>query len=516
MLPTLWSHLRLAALAVLMLSLSAMPARAADSDSDTASQRAPDLLLRGELDGRDHQHYRTVPFTVPDGTTRITVQFEYSGREEKTTIDLGLLGPGEFASADGFRGWSGGNKSLFTVATTDATPSYLSGPIRPGQWSLLLGIPNIRSGSHSRFLARIWFGQQDEPFWQPQVLAPPLRDGAGWYRGDLHMHDAHSDGSCKSQAGAKVPCPLFLTVQAASTRGLDFIALTDHNTASQANPIRELQPYFDRLLLIPGREITTFSGHANLFGSAAPLDFRVAGDRSWNDVLHDAQRLQAVVSINHPIRPSDERCMGCGWTPTPTADPALLQAVEVVNGMDADTPYSGIGFWQALLNQGHRLTAIGGSDNHDAGKTVSDIGGGSIGSPTTVVHARELSMPAILQGLRAGHAFVDVQGSRDRLLEFSARAGAASAQMGDAIVAAAGQVVEFEVHVGNAAGAQVDVIVDAAPQPLIAAPAVAKASQRLGFSWRSDGKPHWLRVDVRGPDGKLMLVGNPIYVNPLR
>ncbi len=26
--------------------------------------------------------------------------------------------------------------------------------------------------------------------------------------------------------------------------------------------MRELQPYFDRLLLVPGREITTFQGHA--------------------------------------------------------------------------------------------------------------------------------------------------------------------------------------------------------------------------------------------------------------
>jgi len=34
-------------------------------------------------------------------------------------------------------------------------------------------------------------------------------------------------------------------------RGLDFIAITDHNATSQYNPMRELQPYFDKLLLIP-------------------------------------------------------------------------------------------------------------------------------------------------------------------------------------------------------------------------------------------------------------------------
>ena len=34
-----------------------------------------------------------------------------------------------------------------------------------------------------------------------------------------------------------------------------------------------------------------------------------------------------------------------------------------------------------------------------------------------------------------------------------------------------------------------------------------------GFEVSGDGQPHWLRVDVRGPDGKLWLLGNPIYLN---
>lgn len=486
------------------------------SASAQAEETKPDLVLRGEISGKDHQTYRTVPFPVPAGTARITVQFEYTGRDSKTTIDLGLLGPDGFRGQDGFRGWSGGNKALFTVSASDATPSYLPGPIRAGTWSLLLGIPNIRRDVRSGFIARVWFSREGEPYWQPQVANPRLRAEAGWYRGDLHMHAAHSDGGCKSQAGVKVPCPLFLTAQSATARGLDFVAITDHNTMSQANAIRELQPYFDRQLLIPGREITTFSGHANLIGSTAPLDFRVAGDRDWNALLRDAAALQGIVSINHPIRPSDERCMGCGWTPVPAADPALLQAVEVVNGMDADTPYSGIPFWESLLDAGHRLTAIGGSDNHDASQTVAGIGGGPVGIPTTVVHAQSLSIPAILAGLRAGHVFVDVQGSRDRRLEFTARSGDASAQMGDAIVAPVGETVEFEVQVAHAVGAQVEVVQDGRTITPAEDLSISQAAQTLRFPWRSDGRSHWIRVNVRGADGRLLLLGNPIYLNPNR
>jgi hypothetical protein len=485
------------------------------ADASRAAETQPDLVLRGELSGKDHQTYRTVPFTVPAGTARITVQFEYTGRDSKTTIDLGLLGPDGFRGQDGFRGWSGGNKTLFTVSATDATPSYLPGPIRSGQWSLLLGIPNIRQDAHSEFTARVWFGREGEPYWLPAIANPPLRNEAGWYRGDLHMHDAHSDGGCKNQTGTKVPCPLFLTVQAAAARGLDFIAITDHNTSSQANAIRELQPYFDRLLLLPGREITTFSGHANLFGTAAPLDFRVAGERDWNALLRDAAALQGMVSINHPVRPSGEICMGCGWTALPAVDMSLLQAVEVVNGMDADTPYSGIPFWESLLNSGNRLTAIGGSDNHDASQTAPGTGGGPVGLPTTVVHAEALSMPAILAGLRAGHVFVDVQGSRDRRLEFTARSGEVEARMGDALVALAGSGIEFNVRTENVVGGRVEVVQDGHVIAPDADLSIVQSTQEIRFSWQSDGKRHWLRVNVRGADGKLWLVGNPIYVNPL-
>ena len=96
-----------------------------------------------------------------------------------------------------------------------------------------------------------------------------------WFRGDLHMHTAHSDGQCPSQTGKMVPCPLFFTADAAARRGLDFIAITDHNASSQYDAMRELQPYFDKVLLIPGREITTFQGHINFLGSTDFIDFRL-------------------------------------------------------------------------------------------------------------------------------------------------------------------------------------------------------------------------------------------------
>ncbi|EIL98591.1 phosphotransferase [Rhodanobacter thiooxydans] len=479
----------------------------------------PDLVLRGELDGRDHQTYRMLPFEVPAGTNRVTVQFDYSGHDdERTTIDLGLLGPDGFHGQDGFRGWTGGSKKLFTVAVSDATPSFLPGAIRAGRWTLLLGIPNIRKHSRSHYTANIWFGRPDDPAWEPAVLNPPLRREARWYRGDLHMHDAHSDASCAAQSGQRVPCPLFLTAEAAARQRLDFIAITDHNTVSQANAMRELQPYFDRLLLIPGREITTFSGHANLFGTNAPVDFRIDGRqvKDWNALLRQIAPLQGLLSINHPVRPSGETCMGCGWTATPPIDMTQVQAIEIVNDSDAGTVLSGVPFWEQQLAQGYRPTGIGGSDNHDASLTVAKPGSSQVGRPATVVHAAELSMPAILAGIRAGHVFVDVEGSRDRLLELEARSGDQRATMGDALHAAAGARIRFEVHAVGVGGKRLVVLLDGKPfKPTVDA-AIGSADQRIDFDWTSDGRMHWLRAEVRDDAGQPLLLGNPVYLNPMR
>ena len=472
----------------------------------------PDLVLTGKLDGRDNQTYKLVPFDVPAGVDRITVDFAYTGREQKTTIDLGLLGPGGFRN-DAFRGWSGGNKSRFTVSATDATPSYLPGPIAGGRWNLLLGIPNIRGEAHAEYTAKVYFSRNGK---NPDLLDAPLRAEPGWYRGDLHMHGAHSDGSCTTQSGkSKAPCPLFLTAQAAADRGLDFIAPSDHNTVSQANAVRELQPYFDRLLLLPGRELTTFTGHANLFGTWVPLDFRVgsADVPDWTALARNAAKLGGFFSINHPIRLSGELCMGCGWTAKPDIDMHFVQGIEVVNTNDADTAISGIPFWQAQLDKGFRLTAVGGSDNHNAKRRDESHGAEGIGTPTTVVHAAALSQRAVLDAMRAGHVYVDVFGSKDRHLEFAANGDGFDAEMGDAVKMAKDAKAAFSLKVANVDAGSVEIVVDGKVADLVDRPKIAGAAQSFAFVWTSDGGRHWLRANVRGADGKLVLIGNPIYVN---
>jgi hypothetical protein len=469
------------------------------------SLATPDMVLQGVITHAQNHRYIGVPFQVPAGVYRMTVTFQYSGKDAHTALDLAIFDPQRF------RGSSGGNKARFTISDTDATPSYLPGPVIAGRWILLIAVPNIRPRVAAHYQADIFFDRK------PKVESfsdGPLRSAPGWYRGDLHMHTAHSDGSCASQSGSQIPCPVFITAEAAVRRGLDFIAITDHNTTSQYDALRELQPYFDQLLFIPGREITTFQGHANLFGTTRFLDYRVgsASVPDMNTVARRARRLGAILSINHPNAPSGEICMGCRWKPEPPVDLRLFSAIEAVNGGAMRGPYSGIGFWEDQLQQGFRITGIGGSDNHHGNWPVSHPD--SVGSPTTVVYAQNLSVSAILDGIRAGHVFIDLTGSRNRILTMNASiAGGPIASMGDELISPRGSGLSITVHVTGCAGSTLQIIQDAAGQPAFASKTIAHDDETLHFLWPSDGKRHWLLPQVSTPTAELELLGNPVYVN---
>lgn len=475
--------------------------------SSAAQTSAPDLVLEGVVLGSQNQTYIQVPFAVPSGIERVTLTFAYTGKEQHTALDLGLLDPAEL------RCWSGGNKSLLTVGLSDATPSCLPGAIPQGEWHVLIGVPNIRPHVQSHYTVHVYFSSVGAVAREPAILRAPLRAGPAWFRGDLHTHTAHSDGQCPSQMGKMVPCPVYFTVDAAARRILDFVAITDHNANSQYDAMRELQPYFDKVLLIPGREITTFQGHVNFLGTTDFLDFRLGTKKvpDMNSLLRDADRLGGLTSINHPADPSGEICMGCGWTPASSVDMRLLTGVEAVNGGSEKSGFSGIPFWNKQLDRGCRLTGIGGSDNHRPVQPPDQIG--SVGSPTTVVYAAELSTPAILAGIRAGHVFIDLAGTRNRLLEVTARAREQVAHMGDLLNAGKGEAVKFDLHVAGAPGGKVRWLEDGQDVPLTAGATVSSADQVFPLSWVSDGRSHWFRAEVMGPDGKPWLLGNPVYVN---
>jgi hypothetical protein len=286
---------------------------------------------------------------------------------------------------------------------------------------------------------------------------------------------------------------------------------SDHRPQHHLSLRCELQPHFGRLLLLAGREITTLDGHANVFGPTRFIDFRLPRSQLPNvsALLSEVHDQHGLISLNHPGDPSGEACMGCGWTAQAT-DFAHVDAIEAVHGGDADTPHSGIYLWEDRLNQSLRLTGIGRSDNHHADLANAPS---SIGHPTTVVYAKELSQGAILDGIRAGRVFVHVEGSRDRILDFSATLGQTHAYMGERLVASTGSVIRFSIHVVHSVGSHVEVIEDGPTFNSLGGAMLAQEDETKTFEWNSDGSRHWFRVNVRSPEEHLLILGNPIYAN---
>lgn len=438
--------------------------------------------LDGVLTRAAHETLFEREFEVPPGTDRIDVDLYYDG-EHRTVLDLGLRGPA------GIRGWSGGGPQQIFVGAHTASFGYTPGPIEPGTWAVVLGVPNIREGVRAPYTITVRTAAAGGSGW------PVLRDAPGWYAGDLHAHSGHSDGRTLGGLGERLHVPASHVFDAARTTGLDFVALTDHNTSAQWADVDRLQALYSTVLLLHGREITTYRGHFNALGERRFVDFRLSASRSVAALAGELTAGGALLSINHPRRPDDETCMGCGWNDLDAPTIGAMQAVEVVNGGLADGPESGWAFWAARLNQGHRLAAVGGSDEH----TPDDTRDGRLGRPTTVVYATELSEAAILDGIRTGRTYVRTRSAEGPTLDFWASTGQGRVEMGG--TAAPGPLT-LHASIGRAAAHRFEWIRNGAVVSSGEVPADGRVTHAL------DARAgDWFSLNLRDADGPTLMSG---------
>ncbi|MDZ7799548.1 MAG: CehA/McbA family metallohydrolase [Trueperaceae bacterium] len=370
------------------------------------------LTLTGRVtpEDRARQPVLGLPFEVPAGTSAIHVAYQHEGG---SLLDLGLGDPrlGPFPSERGFRGWSGGARREVFVATDDATPGYLPGPLPAGTWQVLLGLARVAQGGcayrvevtlHDPSDARVADARavdtqaadaRDATGATPDATpSAPRPSGPAWYAGDLQAHTHHSDaaGSLDELAAA------------ARARILDFVAVTDHNTVSHHRAIaaydaaREGAP-----LLIPGEEVTTYRGHANVWGARDWVDFRTMNEHGVARAAERARELGGLFSVNHPKPHND--CLGCEWE---YDVPDAAEAFEAWQGPWPQRNWASLARYDAELAAGRRLTLVGGSDRHQPAGPDPDPPALQVGSPTTFVWAEACTTEAILAGIRRGRVFV--------------------------------------------------------------------------------------------------------------
>ncbi|QKG20197.1 CehA/McbA family metallohydrolase [Actinomadura verrucosospora] len=328
---------------------------------------------RWTLEDRLEQGLRELPFDVPAGTAAVTVELSFDGG----VIDLGCGGPG------GFRGWSGGARRTYTVAADWATPGYLPGELEPGTWNVWLGLHRIPPDGVPYEVTVTTSSslppRPEVPAAPPRPERPPRRDlpapsGMRWLAGDLHSHTVHSDGTLTVHELACL----------AASRGLDYLAVTDHNTVSH-HPELSAAGAHAGVLLLPGQEVTTDLGHANVFGDTGWVDFR----RPSADWAAFARARGGIMSINHPLSGD------CAWR-RPLPPESRPEFAEIWHPSWWDRRWGAPLAWADVWRP-TGIVPLGGSDFHDPGQFKN------LGEPVTWALTEE---DRVLDALAAGRVAI--------------------------------------------------------------------------------------------------------------
>lgn len=442
----------------------------------------------GVLTEKEVKQHLLHPFEVPAQATGLEIVLQFSPARVNNISNmlcLTLFDPLGFRGA----GHRGGNIHRVQIDGAQATPGYQPGPLPSGQWTVEIDTHMIMPGEPCTYQLEIVIRTSpDMPPVQSRsdVLRrdTPAGRGPGWYRGDLHAHTRHSDGDYEVRG----------LVETARQRRLDFITLTDHNTVSG---LAEMEQLADTgLLTLVGLELTTFWGHAVCLGRRTWLDWRVGlGRQTMADLAHEVTAAGQLFIIAHPCAVGDPWCTGCDWR-YEEMKPGSGHFVEIWNG-----PWGGdsnneqaLSLWYGWLNEGHRLVATAGSDAHrpeDYAPTQA----------SNVVYAQDLTEAALFQGLKEGHLYLST--GPHLTLSAATRAGE-QAMMGDTLASEeASFTVEWQDCPSTATLRAV-----AGGTTLLEWPAGQGGSR----SWTPAAQANWCLVEVRGQNGEMLAVTNPIFL----
>ena len=321
------------------------------------------------IDKQQEGTYITVPFEMPEKTEQLQLSYHYihetfenqgdwSIRQRSATVDLALV------DANGkLVGSSGSNKRQITLSETSATPGYRTVKLVPGTWAVIVGAYKIPpEGVDVTY--NLTFAQKTRH----------------WLRGDLHTHTLASDGILTATELA----------EHALRHGLDFLALTDHNSIQPAAAL----PAVAGLIWINGMEWTHYQGHANWLGAEEPLtgSFHANSESVVQDLFRTARDKGSLIIINHPKDPD----YGFHFD----MDQLDYDAIEIWNGPMRESNLQALALWQAMLASGTKIPAVCGSDYHKDGLFQS------LGMPCLAVHTWSAAADDILEAIRQGRSYM--------------------------------------------------------------------------------------------------------------
>ena len=164
-------------------------------------------------------------------------------------------------------------------------------------------------------------------------------------KADLHIHTCYS-----------VDCltPLEKIVERCLERGINCVAVADHNTIAGALKLREIAPF----KVIVAEEVLTPLGEImGLF-----LSEKVAQGLSPQETISRIRSQGGLVAIPHPFGRS------LPWHANPLISPELLSQVDIIETFNSRTPFSSGNAMASKLAKEQGKAASAGSDAHTLGE----------------------------------------------------------------------------------------------------------------------------------------------------
>ena len=453
---------------------------------ETATPATELIQFKGRLTSADMRQTVPIFFDVPEGVTQIHCRYHYSPKHPEDQrmrhqISVMIFDPT-------------GPRCEISIPTDEgifineaaASPGAMPGPIQAGRWRFFNLVHRLLADDPVEYEMTITLSfdpiTTEPKGWTAGTVAPR---GAGWYRGDLHAHTIHSDGSWD------IPD----LVNFWRERQVDFMTLSDHNTISGLAELHSLAD--DTLLTLGGCELSTYYGHAVAVGIDHWFDWR----KIDGTVLTMPQLAQEVIdsgallTIAHPMNQGDPICCGCRWDHFDMY-PGNALAVEVWNGGWKEANQAALLLFYRWINEGHRLTAVSGTDMHGPPP------GGARGA-VNVVYAEALSQDGIIDALKAGRSYISA--GPDLIVTVTTNTGH-SAMIGDTLPAEAisGATVTVEWSNGYP---------DSGIRLLLNG--WVYREKIIGESgkatWELPPHTRWVNAELRDAENGLWAVTNPIY-----
>jgi predicted metal-dependent phosphoesterase TrpH len=183
---------------------------------------------------------------------------------------------------------------------------------------------------------------------------------------DLHVHTCYSRDSSIT---------LKQLVSFAKKRGLDGVAVTDHNTVEGALKMKTRD-----ILVVPGIEVSTSNGHLLGINVTTPIPAKLGIEETIR-LIHEAG---GIAVAPHPT---------AFYKSPPSRRVSSYDAVEVMNA--SSVPFSVLTHYSRKFAEGLGLPQTGGSDSHYAPE---------IGSAYTVVEA-DAAVDEIISAIKKGNVY---------------------------------------------------------------------------------------------------------------